>query len=110
MRTLAILLLLCVPAQGADWLAVGMVAARGADIGVTEYAIHELDAREANPLLRDQAVRIALQAAGTTALVYTYHRLKKTSRTKAIILAVGSIVVWVGFTALNLYRIHTRPR
>jgi hypothetical protein len=78
-----------------DGFEAGMVMASGADLATTEYALRSGNpVMEGNPLLRDQAGRLAIKAAGTALLVYAYRKLKGKNETAARILAVCAMAGW----------------
>jgi len=73
--------------------AAWIVAGQGADLAYTEYALSH-GAVEANPLLKEQAVRLAVKAAATAgAIALCHHYRKKGEHKKA------KIVRWVFFGA-----------
>jgi hypothetical protein len=70
-----------------------------ADLATTEIALAGGDARETNPLLQNQGVRVAATIAAPLAVYYIG---KKLSRKKRIALYIGVSVAWTFVSVHNL--------
>jgi hypothetical protein len=70
-----------------------------ADFASTEIALARGDTREANPLLQNQGVRLAVTVAAPVAVYYIG---KKLSRKKRIALYIGVSVGWAYLSVHNL--------
>jgi len=103
----AVCLFLLVASAGCDdsWM---IVVGSTADLASTEYALAQnpTGLQEGNPLLRDQAGRIAIKVASTAALVYVYKRVKKEDPKKAKVLAIVVGAFFVGVTAWNVSQVR----
>jgi hypothetical protein len=109
-------LMLSVPAYGADDWKVDtawIVAGQGADLAYTEYALRNVPgAYEANPLLRDQAVRLAVKAAvmaGGSALCHHYRKKGEHKKAKAVRwILFGAGIVAVSISAYQIHAVRER--
>ena len=96
------LFLLVAPAHCDDSWMIAVPSA--ADLLATEYALaqHPTGLREANPLMRDQAQRIAIKVAATAVLVYVYKRAKRNNPKGARVFAIVAGSVFMAATVWNV--------
>lgn len=99
---LALLLPGCASVHKGD---IAIAAASSADAVSTEVLVTRDNLEEANPLLQDQAVRLAVKAAATAGAIYLHRHYKKKGEEKkakaVVILLVG---LWGGAFAWNLHQ------
>ena len=104
MRYLALILILLTPSMGrADaWI----IGASAADALTTEYALRYDGLEEGNPLIREQAVRIAAKVAVTIALVYIHREIQKKDRGVALGFKIAIVAVWGGIAVWNIRQVR----
>ncbi len=125
MRTIALLLVLAVPAGAGElmgppapqtrlgprpapsqpwgWQEGVIVGASLADLVSTELALRLPGAREGNPLLASRSVRMPLKLVYTGAVLWVYRALEERGQHRwARFLLAWAVTVWAGAAAWNL--------
>lgn len=105
MKLLAALLLLALGTQArADGLDAAVIAAAVADLGTTEWALRRAGAYEANAVMREPAMRVALKAAAAGAVVWSRARLRRSGRRRAArVVGIVAVSLWAGAAGVNAW-------
>jgi hypothetical protein len=101
LRTILAILLLAPAAAFGDTLDALVITSSAADLATTEWALSRPGVREANPVMSEPAVRMAVKAVGTLGVLAGSRQLERHGHrgwSKALRITV--IVVWSG-AAIN---------
>jgi hypothetical protein len=90
-------------------LDAAVVAAAGADLASTEYALRQPGLREANPLMQTPGNRVALKLATTAAVIgIARHLDAKGHRRGARVVRWAAIIGWGGAAVWNMRQANIR--